>query len=292
MVSVVESNGIVNKMSNKIVFYLDTNIFVFCYHPTRQHEEDILPFLEAASKSGFIDLVTSDFTFTEFTKVLIQNGIETNKIIQYVSDLTRRKKIGKKYKFDIVSVNGKFKNYAFEDFFVDLQKIFRSSKLSISDAIHSLIMQNNGLKYIVSTDADFSKDQKLCSIKPNLLYPYIKTITKLSEEIFDSEMVSKNIETETKALEMIIKALELEYTRKSKNVTSISAAAICLSADLTKHPVAQELKGFVEVPESAIKSRYDELTREIKKRNLLQSRKKLLKVLDPDDKLLIYEIMD
>ena len=50
---------------------------------------------------------------------------------------------------------------------------------------------------------------------------------------------------------------------------SIAAAALYLAANLTNDKQIGKIKGFPDVPESAIKSRYDELSRELSKRDLL-----------------------
>ena len=76
-------------------------------------------------------------------------------------------------------------------------------------------------------------------------------------------------ETEAKAIEI------LESARKcglisGKVPISIAAAAICLAARITDDKQAQKIKGFADVPESAIRTRFEELTRELGKRDLLR----------------------
>ena len=75
-------------------------------------------------------------------------------------------------------------------------------------------------------------------------------------------------ETEAKAIEILEKA-RLCGLISGKVPISIAAAAICLAANLTHDRQAQKIRGFLEVPESAIKSRYDELARELSKRDLI-----------------------
>lgn len=76
-------------------------------------------------------------------------------------------------------------------------------------------------------------------------------------------------ETEAKAMELLEKARRCGIIA-GKVPISIAAAAIYLAAKITEDKQAQKIKGFTDVPESAIKSRYDELMRELRKRDLLE----------------------
>jgi transcription initiation factor TFIIB len=76
-------------------------------------------------------------------------------------------------------------------------------------------------------------------------------------------------ETEAKAMEI------LEAARKcgiiaGKVPMSIAAAAIYLAGRATDDKQAQKIVGFADIPESAIKSRLDELTREFEKKDVLK----------------------
>jgi transcription initiation factor TFIIB len=76
-------------------------------------------------------------------------------------------------------------------------------------------------------------------------------------------------ETEAKAMEI------LEAARKcgiiaGKVPMSIAAAAIYLAGRATEDKQAQRIVGFADIPESAIKSRLDELTREFEKKDILR----------------------
>ena len=77
-------------------------------------------------------------------------------------------------------------------------------------------------------------------------------------------------ETEAKAIEILEKARQCGIIA-GKVPISIAAAAICLAGRLTNDKAAQRIKGFAEVPESAIKSRFDELSRELSKRDMITS---------------------
>jgi transcription initiation factor TFIIB len=75
-------------------------------------------------------------------------------------------------------------------------------------------------------------------------------------------------ETEAKAIEILEKARECGIIA-GKVPISIAAAALYLAANLTNDKQIGKIKGFPDVPESAIKSRYEELSRELSKRDLM-----------------------
>jgi transcription initiation factor TFIIB len=77
-------------------------------------------------------------------------------------------------------------------------------------------------------------------------------------------------ETEAKAMEILEKARKCGII-SGKVPISIAAAAIYLAANITRDEKAQKIAGFADVPESAIKNRYHELTKELEKRDLLKT---------------------
>lgn len=76
-------------------------------------------------------------------------------------------------------------------------------------------------------------------------------------------------ETEAKAMEMLEKARETGIIA-GKVPISIAAAAIYLAGKITKDKQTQTIVGFSDVPEAAIRSRYEELMQEFQKKNLLK----------------------
>lgn len=76
-------------------------------------------------------------------------------------------------------------------------------------------------------------------------------------------------ETEAKAMDMLEKARTTGIIA-GKVPISIAAAAIYLAGKITKDKQTEKIVGFSDVPESAIRSRYDELVREFQKKNLLK----------------------
>jgi len=128
--------------------YLDTNIFV-TYFLKREGFDKLKEFVQDHGHE--LDLVTSDWALTEITKVLINEyKIKSKKVAEYIQDLQREKRIFDN-KFSFIEVSKKEK-YDFEEFFLHLQKIVLEYNNGIPDSIHSLIMRNNNIKYILTTD--------------------------------------------------------------------------------------------------------------------------------------------
>ena len=75
--------------------------------------------------------------------------------------------------------------------------------------------------------------------------------------------------TEAKAIE-ILETARKEGIIAGKVPISMAAAAIYLAGRITSDKNTQRFVGFQDIPESAIKNRYNELLREFKKRNLLR----------------------
>jgi len=143
--------------------YLDTNIFI-TYFLKRDGFDEIQNFMK--DNKDDLDLVTSDWTLTEIVKVLV-NEYKTSpkKVADFIQKLLREKRIfGNKFSF--IKVNKK-KDYDFEEFFYDIQKIILAYNNSVSDSIHSLIMKNNKIKYILTTnEKDFQGIRGLIVINP------------------------------------------------------------------------------------------------------------------------------
>jgi predicted nucleic acid-binding protein len=151
-------------MQTKI--YVDTCIFIAYYfeksHPKfYQNYLDTSNCLEQIIRIRNIKLVTSDFTFTEFTKVAQDKKIPAEKVHDIVARLSRQKKIGDKYRFEVLKANGYERDYTFEDFFIHLQTILLKTRPGIADAIHYQIMRNNRINKIITLNPkDFLKIKK------------------------------------------------------------------------------------------------------------------------------------
>jgi predicted nucleic acid-binding protein len=67
--------------------------------------------------------------------------------------------------FKIISVSLK-KDYSFEEFFYEVQETLLKYKGSLGDVIHSVVMKNNKIDTILSTDSEFEGMKDLYVINP------------------------------------------------------------------------------------------------------------------------------
>jgi len=119
-------------------------------------------FLKESQK---LELFTSDWTLTEIVKVLIKDkNISPKKVAEYIEELKRTKRIND-VKFNWVPVSKKEK-YDFEEFFYEVQKVQLQYKGSLGDAIHAVIMRNNFIKTILTTDSEFDGMKGMIVINP------------------------------------------------------------------------------------------------------------------------------
>jgi len=175
---------VVHNLNKKMAFklYVDSCVLVAYYYEfdtKNQHQQTIDCLETIAENHKKVVLVTSDFTFTEFVKVLTQkDGINDEEIYKNLSDMVRQNKIGNKYPFQIIDVEGTEKHYTFNDFFVGLQKTFLDSKLHFQDAIHAQIMMNNKIKRILTfDDKDFNSMPNIKVIHPIEIKRFVEGIS-------------------------------------------------------------------------------------------------------------------
>ena len=132
--------------------YLDSCIFVAYFMKEKDKTGKLDQFFQEAKSS--IDFVTSDWALTEVVKVLIKNkNIPPKKVAEHIQELIRTKRVGD-IKFNWIQVNKK-ESYDFQEFFYEVQKVQLQYKGSLGDAIHAVIMKNNSIKTILTTDPEF-----------------------------------------------------------------------------------------------------------------------------------------
>jgi len=135
--------------------YLDTNILVALavdQPSVVERKSWVISALNALSDSDHVTFVVSTWTLTEMVKVLIneysirpkQVAILHNGIIETNTFLG--------YEFEVIqsSVDNK---YTIEDLFIDVREIMTNYSPGWGDAIHSVIMRNNSIKTILSSDS-------------------------------------------------------------------------------------------------------------------------------------------
>ncbi|MBA7693931.1 hypothetical protein ES703_102531 [subsurface metagenome] len=160
--------------------YLDTNILVAYYYKNDKRRNRILKFLKEVVKIKNVDLVLSDYTLTEFSKVFADiQSIKETEVWKVTSNLTHIKKIGREYPFEFLNVEGKLKSYDFTTFFVDVREVImnciKKPRIHLADAIHCAIMINNKTKYIVTTNKkDFGGVEKVTPFEPEEAVTFFK----------------------------------------------------------------------------------------------------------------------
>ncbi len=134
--------------------YIDANIFISLFLKRDGHKKIEEFFLGKSGDIELLNFVTSDWTLTETVKVLVSNyKADSEKVAAYIERLQREKRIcGVKFGFVRVSPD---KGYDFEEFFYHVQKTVLEYRNGVQDAIHSLIMENNGIGMILTADAGF-----------------------------------------------------------------------------------------------------------------------------------------
>ena len=147
----------------KEIVYIDTNIFV-TFFLKREGYKDIEDFFSNSLDLN-IEYVTSEWTLTEIVKVLIREyNMSPNRANKYIEKLQREKRIGKaKFKFINSSQEAK---YDCEELFYHLQKTILKYGGNIPDSLHALIMKNNKIKHILTTDSHFEGIRGIVVINP------------------------------------------------------------------------------------------------------------------------------
>lgn len=146
------------------LIYVDANIFISIFLKREGHEK-IRDFFEGSINDIDLKFCTSEWTLTEIVKVLVtQYKIDSEKVAAYVESLSREKRIcGVKFSFVGVS---REKGYDFEEFFYGVQKTVLEYRNGVQDAIHSLIMENNGIDLILTGDAGFEGVEGIGVVNP------------------------------------------------------------------------------------------------------------------------------
>ncbi|MBS3084277.1 type II toxin-antitoxin system VapC family toxin [Candidatus Pacearchaeota archaeon] len=149
-------------MEKKI--YLDTNIFIT--HFLKRDGFDKINNFMKENKDLEVCFVTSDWTLTEIAKVLIHEyKVKPKRVAEYIQKLQREKRVFDT-KFSFIEVSNE-ESYDFGEFFYHIQKTIIEYNNGLGDSIHSLIMQNNNIKHILTTnEGDFQGVNGTIAINP------------------------------------------------------------------------------------------------------------------------------
>jgi predicted nucleic acid-binding protein len=136
------------------VIYLDTNILVASYAvDDAENEKKTLAERAFAvfQQLADVELCTSMWTVTEmFNTLLREKKMERGTVAEIASTLQRKKRLWN-LKINFVEVSPQ-KNYNFDDFFVDVGEAKHAYRSHLADAIHIVIMRNNGITQILTFD--------------------------------------------------------------------------------------------------------------------------------------------
>ena len=146
------------------IIYLDSCIFISYFMKETEKTKKIDNFFQESKKSN-IEFITSDWTLTEIVKVLIKDkNISSKKVAEYIQELKRTKRLNE-IKFNWIPVS-KREKYDFEEFFYELQKVQLQYKGSLGDVLHAVIMKNNSINIILTTDSEFYGMKGMIIINP------------------------------------------------------------------------------------------------------------------------------
>ncbi|PIN80703.1 hypothetical protein COV16_00440 [Candidatus Woesearchaeota archaeon CG10_big_fil_rev_8_21_14_0_10_34_8] len=147
----------------KGTIYIDSCIFVSQFLKEEKYKI-ILGFMKEIENSS--EFVSSDWAITETVKVLIKEKKKSpSKVANFIQKLIRTSEIdGIRFKW--IKTEGTKKNYTFETFFYEIQQKQLKFKGSLGDVIHGIIMNNNNVKTILSTDSEFEGMKKVILINP------------------------------------------------------------------------------------------------------------------------------
>ena len=146
------------------IIYLDSCIFISYFMKETEKIKKIDNFFQESKKSN-IEFITSDWTLTEIVKVLIKDkNISSKKVAEYIQELKRTKRLNE-IKFNWIPVS-KREKYDFEEFFYELQKVQLQYKGSLGDVLHAVIMKNNSINIILTTDSEFYGMKGMIIINP------------------------------------------------------------------------------------------------------------------------------
>lgn len=140
--------------------YLDTCIFVADYsglETDRTHKTNIASAFNVFSNLKNIELLTSMWSMTELVRVLTNTiHMDAAKVAEIEQGLLNERRFhGLKFKFVDVSPDS---TYDFGEFFYNIRRGVLTNKSGVPDTIHAVIMKNNDIDHILTTDIDGFRD--------------------------------------------------------------------------------------------------------------------------------------
>ena len=137
---------------NSEKIYLDTNIFVAYMHKKHKNHNEVLRCLSVMEKLD-LDVFYSHWTIIEGERVLIKEyGYSPEKAKQKFLSLIKKAKI-KKIPLKLIGIKN---TCGSNDLLYLIRQLRLSADISLADSIHSLIMSDNEINTILTTDEHFS----------------------------------------------------------------------------------------------------------------------------------------
>lgn len=148
--------------------YLDSCIFIAYEHKKDDRHNVVAEAIESLEKLD-VEVYASDWALTELVKSLVKDyNYPREKAIEISDRYKKKSKIGD-LPITWLEVGSEDK-YSFEDFFEYIRnQLIENKDVHIADAIHSLVMSNNDIDIILTTDKDFDALKTVTSLDPNAL---------------------------------------------------------------------------------------------------------------------------
>jgi predicted nucleic acid-binding protein len=155
------------------LIYLDTNVLVASY-AVDEAENEKKTLAERAfavfQQLSDVELCTSMWAVTEMVNTLVrEKKMERGAVAEVASTLQRKKRLWN-LKISFVEVSPQ-KNYNFDDFFVDVGEAIHAYRSHLADAIHVVIMRNNGITQILTFDGKWDVPDLTVLHPKNVILP-------------------------------------------------------------------------------------------------------------------------
>ena|SRR3972149_4029796 len=153
-----------------VKIYLDSCIFVAYVHKKDKNNRGVSECISSMEQLD-LDACSSDWALAEMVKVLvIEYRYPKEKALKLADKIRKEKKIGNiSLRWLKIGFN-KQRGYGSKEFFEHLRnQMLEAKDLHIADAIHSLIMSNNKIINILTTDKDFITLNTVHVIHPKTL---------------------------------------------------------------------------------------------------------------------------
>jgi len=149
--------------------YLDSGIFIAYIHKKHKHNQEVVKCLSTMEELD-LDCFYSYWSLIEIEGALIKDYKYSQKDAKKkVLTLLDRSKI-KKIPLKLIGLK---KSYSANDLLWLIRESKLNNNLSLADSIHSVIMDQNKIKTILTTDNDFSVLKEI-----NVLFPKNVSIMK------------------------------------------------------------------------------------------------------------------